>query len=193
MAGMAAFLGILLASIPFIMEFVRKEADFVTDIPFVPSPLAAIPGILLILAAGTLIYASLKKQLLNGVITASAVMGLFAVASYQFLMPLNEYYNQRPRLELMNYAYKNNGELILYKDISFAVMYYGDRTVKVLHNYKFKGDLRILTQRHPQDQYILTRTASEHDLESNYPLAEKVKRLGNHSLYVIRSEKQVPK
>ncbi len=185
--GFGIFLGVFLSVIPFVMEYIRAEADFVIDSPFHPSVFAAMPGILLAAASVILVVYSSRKQYINAVVMAAGTMGLFAVSSWLFLMPLNEYYNQRPRLELMRHAYSEGGRLVLYKDISFAVMFYGDKTVDVLYNYKFEGDPALLNRRHSEDYFILTRTASEKDLETNHPLAERVRRLGNHSLYVIRS------
>lgn len=182
------FLGGIIGVIPFVMESIRVKAGFVIDEAYHPSIFAFLPGLLLALATVLIVVLFSRNRVLEGVLAGAFTMGVFAIATWAHLLPLNHAYNEAPVKKLMEYAYDRDGRLAMYRYLSFAVLYYGDRPVEVLHNYKFEGDPSVLDHPGDRDLYVITRTGGEKKLRKEHPGLIFVKHLGQHALYKLPAD-----
>lgn len=131
-----------------------------------------IPGIVLLLGflLGIIVYPKKNQWFFFSVLlTMSSFLSLLS-----FLwMPRVIEWNQSPQVELTEKAFQEGGEIILYKYLSFAPMYYQfGHPVYVIGNYKFT-DRTDLLQNTPKGKNFFIITPKNNQLELNLLYGEK--------------------
>ncbi|MBI4081355.1 MAG: glycosyltransferase family 39 protein [Candidatus Lambdaproteobacteria bacterium] len=186
-AGLFAAYGVALgagvAAVPYLADRLARQAGIALDPPPAPGPLAYAPGVLLALGValggGWLAQGALRRAVVAGVVA----MGLFMLGAWRVHLPLVAAYNQGPVLALMREAYAAGGDLALYRNVSFAVLFYGGREVEMLHSYKFRGNPARLDEPGLRDMYVITPRRDAPRLLREHPKLRPVRELGRLALY----------
>jgi hypothetical protein len=75
--------------------------------------------------------------------------------------------------------------VVLYRYVSFAALFYGQRPLEMLHTYKFPNDPEVLNRPNEQPLAVITERKLEKSLRKAHPRVQFVKHSGNFALYEI--------
>ncbi|MBE7440236.1 MAG: glycosyltransferase family 39 protein [Spirochaetales bacterium] len=184
--GYMMLMGIAFAILPYTFADFREKMGFVMENPPEPHGLAFLPGILLSVLALLTFFFLKKRQWFAYLCSGMFSTALFLSSLWILVLPLYTSHNQGPLRTLMQEAYSKNGDLAMYRFLSFDLFFYGKRTIEVLHSYKFKGNAERLNQHGEKDLYVLCRKDHKLQLTLEHPALEHVRDLGLHSMYVLR-------
>jgi len=192
LAGYGALVGGLVLALPAFAERLAADAGAALEHPPQLSPWAFLPGAALVLgtAVGALWLA--RGRLRPGAVAVAVAAGLFVVGLWRFHLPLVVAYNQGPVLTLMRQAYATGGDLVLYRHVSFAVLFYGGRDVEMLHTYKFPGDPGLLDAPGPRPRYVISPRAEVERLRREHPRVAPVRELGRLALLRLPARDEAP-
>lgn len=180
-------LGLAFAILPYTFGDFREKMGFIMKNPPEPHALAFLPGMLLVGLAFVTVFFLKKRQWFSYLCSGLFSTALFLASLWVLVLPLYTSHNQGPLRTLMQEAYSKNGELAMYRFLSFDLFFYGQRTIEVLHSYKFKGNAERLNQPGQKDLYVLCRKDHKLQLTLEHPSLEHVRDLGLHSMYVLRA------
>ena len=178
MAAYGILAAVLFSVVPFhVAQIAAVNGAGLSNPPEVPA-YAAGPGIVLGIgiAAGALLLA-MRKHLL-GVMAVAVTMGAFVIGVWHVHLPLIAAYNQGPVIELMEEAYDQGGQLALYKNVSYAALFYGDQQIDMLGTYKFTGDPSRLDMPGDAPLFVITAKEYEQELRHDHPRLIPVRSLG---------------
>jgi len=175
--------GVGMAVLPYFMQVLALRGRIELSVPPTPADLAWWPGALL--AAGAVIGGLLliRGGIRTGVVVMALVMGLFMPGMWRIHLPLFTAYNQGAVIDLMQRAYAQNGELLLYRMVSFAVLFYGQQEVEMLHTYKFPGNPDRLDEPAARPLFVITPKQEAERLKREHPLLERVAEEGRLAMY----------
>lgn len=146
-------------------------------------------GIILIILnilGGTLFL--LKKTKIAVILTVIGML-IFTQGLWRLYLPPFLKFAQEPLIEMVNESHKKDGEVVLYRILSFAAMFYGQKEIKILHNYKFPSHPIILNSRHAKDVYIITNLSNKTRLKKEHPLVNFIKDKGQFSLFMLKKNR----
>jgi hypothetical protein len=188
--AMACGLATLTLLVPKLADrFLREEG--VKFNFFWPKELYLVGGMMIALS---LIGASLfwKNRLKAGIVVTALMMMIFTQDLWRLLMPPFLSFNQQPLLEMVDESYQKGGEVVLYRFISFAALFYGKRPIDMLHTDKFNADPAILTKRQTFDRFVISNIREKQRLIKEYPLVEHIRDKGSLSYFVIKKTPKHP-
>ena len=84
---------------------------------------------------------------------------------------------------MMEQAYRERGDLVLYRMVSFAVLFYGQRDVEMLHTYKFPGDPTRLDRPGARAVYVVSSKSNRRRILREHPLLQPLRTNGDLVLY----------
>jgi 4-amino-4-deoxy-L-arabinose transferase-like glycosyltransferase len=159
--------------------------------PEVPA-LAFVPGALL--GIGAIVGALLLGwgRTLTGVALLAAAMGAFVIGLWRVHLPLIAAYTQGPVIALMGEAYRNGGDLALYKNVSYAALFYGDSDIDMVGTYKFTGDTARLDTPGDAPLYVIAPRESVQQLLAEHPRLRPVSTLGGLAMYRLPAKGEAP-
>ena len=116
-------------------------------------------------------------------------MALLLPGLWRVHLPLMAAYNQGPVLAMMDEAYAAGGRLVLYRHVSFAVLFYGGQRwaqpqVTMLHTSKFSGDPEVLDGVSGTPVYVVAKRQAVPRLLREHPGLLRVRELGDLALYM---------
>ncbi|MFI5400514.1 MAG: ArnT family glycosyltransferase [SAR324 cluster bacterium] len=206
LAAALALYGLLLAAgmavLPYTMaELAQGVGAGLDPAPAVPAT-AFVPGA--ILGAGIVVGAVLLGwgRTLTGVAVTAVTMGAFIVGVWRVHLPLFAEYNQGPVIALMDEAYRNGGELATYKNVSYAVLFYGCRgndlvtdcrDVDMVGTEKFAGDAARLDTPGQLPLYVITSRVHVAELATEHPQLRLVRSLGELAMYRLPARSELPR
>jgi len=182
--GYGLALGALFAVLPYAMDPLMRRAGLLIEPPPAPSPWAWLPGAVLAAGVGWAALGWRRGPPARAVLIAAATLGAFMLGMWRWQLPLVAAYNQGPVLTLMREAYARGGDLALYRMVSFAVLFYGERDVLVLHSYKLQGDPARLDRPGPRPLYVVTPRNRAAQMLREHPGLEPVSAAGDLALYL---------
>ncbi|MBI3993978.1 MAG: glycosyltransferase family 39 protein [Candidatus Lambdaproteobacteria bacterium] len=182
-AAYAVVLGALLAGLPYAMNRVAEANGVLLHDPPAPAALAWLPGALLVLGVCWAAWHLVCGRIQRGVLIGTLAMGLCMLGLWRMPLPQFAAYNQGALIDMMDEAYGEGGELLLYRMVSFAVLFRGQRDVEMLHTYKFPGDPTRLDRPADHPLYVVSAQSQAARLLHEHPLLQPVRRNGDLSLF----------
>jgi 4-amino-4-deoxy-L-arabinose transferase-like glycosyltransferase len=193
MAAYAVALGVGLAIVPYRMAGYADAAGVGFVPPLGVPELAWLPGA--ILAVGVVAGAALLAfgRALAGVAITAATVGLTVIGLWRVHLPMIAAYNQGPMIEMMDEVYAADGDLALYRTVSYAALFYGDRDILMVGTYKFSGDASRLDTPGERPLFVVTARENEADLQREHPKLALVERLGTLVMYRLPAQGETQK
>ena len=182
-AAYALLIGALLAVLPYVRGPVAEANGVLLHNPPVPAPLAWLPGVLLAAGALWAAWHLVRGRILRGVTIGVVAMGLCMLGLWRVHLPQFAAYNQGALIDMMDEAYAAGGDLVLYRMVSFAVLFRGQRDVEMLHTYKFPGDPKRLDVPASHPVFVVAAQSQAARLLAEHPLLQPVRRDGDLSLF----------
>jgi hypothetical protein len=180
-------MGIVFAVAPFQMSQVAEANGAGLKLAEGVPAGAVIPGVLL--GLGTVVSAALLVwgRTILGMAAMAVTMGCCIIGAWRVHLPLIAAYNQGPVIALMQEAYKEGGDLALYKNVSYAALFYGQRDIDMLKTYKFTGDDARLDTPGDAPLYVITSQEYEQELRRAHPQLVPVRAIGTLVMYRLRA------
>ncbi|MBF0289144.1 MAG: glycosyltransferase family 39 protein [SAR324 cluster bacterium] len=192
--GIYLFLGGIFAV--FLMLFPKLFEDFIEkqkiDFELYWSNSIYISGIGLLLGilAGSIFL--LKRKIWVATWVIALTMLVCTQGFWRFHVPIYLQYIQQPLLEMVEEVHEKDSELVFYRYVSFAALFYGKRPIEMLHTYKFPGNPEILNTTPEQDIYVITENKYKKRLKREHPFVEFIKDQGLFSLFVLPKKSPSP-
>jgi hypothetical protein len=92
----------------------------------------------------------------------------------------------------MGEAYRNGGDLALYKNVSYAALFYGDSDIDMVGTYKFTGDTARLDTPGDAPLYVIAPRESVQQLLEEHPRLRPVSTLGGLAMYRLPAKGEAP-
>jgi 4-amino-4-deoxy-L-arabinose transferase-like glycosyltransferase len=140
-------------------------------------------GMLLTMLAGTYLLA--QRKFWEGVAVVGLSMIFCVQGLWRYQVPMIQSYIQTPLVELVREAHTQEQQVVLYRYVSFAALFYGQRPLEMLHTYKFPNDPEVLNRPNEQPLAVITERKLEKSLRKAHPRVQFVKHSGNFALYEI--------
>ena len=141
----------------------------------------AVLGGLFLLGAGLF----WRQRGIPALVALAGAMVVWTHGLWQLQVPLFTGFVQAPVVSLVRDAHARNRPVVLYRTLSFAALFYGDRPVPMVH-VKFPYGLPDLLD-HVREQEVAVVTERKHEaaLRQEHPLVRFVRHEGNYALYRI--------
>lgn len=131
-----------------------------------------------------------KKKVVSAIVCITIAMLMLTQSLWKIYLPPYLKYIQAPIVHTVQSVQKKGHDVVLYRLVSFAALFYGNKPVEMLHTYKFKGDPKILNQRHDRDLYVISSLSNNERLLKEHPLVEHLRDDGNFGIFILRRRPQ---
>ncbi len=133
-----------------------------------------------------------KKKIRIAVWITAFTMFIGTQGIWRIHVPVYLQYVQQPLLDLVQEAHEQKGNVVFYRTVSFAALFYGKRSIEMLHTYKFPGHPEILNKKQETELFVITERKNKKSLKKAHPLVEFTKDHGTFSLFILpqSNEKQ---
>ncbi|WP_232371757.1 ArnT family glycosyltransferase [Leptospira ainazelensis] len=168
---------VLLVSLPWILNFAVKSYDFIQTFgggySFEIGVLSFLPGFIFALGFIGSVYrlnhTTFKSKFGSFIIPLWFAMLGLGVSLSMLIAPKVIDILQGRILRLADVAWKQEGDLVFYKYLSFYPFFYRDKPIFVIGSYKFRDDEFLLTNSRTQKTFLLTNRNSVLELSYLYP------------------------
>ncbi len=176
-------LAVLTMFLPELMKSYLRSRGIVLDIVWSAGVYYTALGVMAAIVVGSYLYN--RRKMVAGLWVTAFAMLILTQGFWRFHIPPFLMYNQQPMLEMVEEAHRKGSELIFYRYVSFAALFYGKEPIEMLHTYKFPGKPEILNHRGIRDKIIITAIAEKVRLKTEHPLVHHVRDHGAFSMFRI--------
>ncbi|RHX88685.1 ArnT family glycosyltransferase [Leptospira stimsonii] len=168
---------VLFISLPWILKFTLQSSDFIQAFggghSFEIDALSFLPAFIFILgfiaSAFILHQIPFSSKFVSSLIPLWLSMIGFVISLSLFIAPKVIETLQGRILRLSDIAWKEKGDLVFYKYLSFYPFFYRDKPIFIIGSYKFRDDESLLTNSRTQKTFLLTNKNSILELSFLYP------------------------
>ena len=132
-----------------------------------------------------------RQRVAPALITLTVAMVVWTHGLWQLQVPLYTDFVQAPVVSLVREAHSRNQPVVLYRILSFAALFYGDRNVPMVHVKFPHGTPDLLDHTRAEAVAVITERRHETALHREHPLVRFVRHKGNYALYRIPSQSEL--
>lgn len=151
--------------------------------------IAGVALILVVLLGAALFWLGKNRA---GILITALMMLIFTQDLWRFHLPPFLHYTQQPLLDMVDECHQKKQNVVFYRLVSFAALFYGKQPIEMLHTYKFSGNPEILNHRHKKDVCVMSDRSNQKRLLREHPLVEHVENRGTFSLFVLKKTPGLP-